>query len=362
MSNFYEIDFLDVETKKSGDAIALRYELNGLRLIHLVDGGFQALSDKIINHIVAHFNDKPIDHVVVTHPDGDHAGGLRGILERCNVGALWMLRPWLYADHLIGAFENYNSPDHLARRLKQIYPNLAALEEIAIDRGIPIYEPFQGAQIGAFTVLAPSPARYFNLVIHSEKTPEAVDEQQNMIAALLEGAWEMTAKALNFLKGEWGFEVFSSNDTSAENDMSVVQCAILSGHRIVLTGDAGRGALQEAADYAPNAGLFLPGVDLFQVPHHGSRRNVSTELLDRWLGPRLDWKLVQGTELFHAVCSSALEDPHHPRKSVERAFVHRGGRFTATEGSNIFFWRGIEPRSNVGPLPYRPYPDTYEEG
>lgn len=362
MPDFYEIDFLDVESKKSGDAIALRYEIEGQRYIHLVDGGFQALSDKIVNHVVAHFDDQPINHVVVTHADGDHAGGLRGVLERCNVGALWMLRPWLYAEQLIGAFENYNSPERLASRFKQIYHNLAALEQIAIDRNIPIYEPFQGAKIGAFTVLAPSPARYFNLVIHSERTPEVVDEHENVLGALLGGAWQAAAKVFNFLKGEWGFEVFSPNETSAENEMSVVQCAILNGQRIVLTGDAGRGALQEAADYAPNAGLFLPGVDIIQVPHHGSRRNVSTELLDRWLGPRLNWPIAPGAEHFHAICSSALEDTHHPRKSVERAFVHRGARFTATEGSSIFFWKGIEPRHNVADLPYRPYPETYEEG
>ena len=217
MADFYEIDFLDVETKKSGDAIAIRYEVDGEQRIHIVDGGFQALADKIIDHVITHFNNQPIDHVVVTHPDGDHAGGLRGILEKCNVGALWMLRPWLYADQLIGAFETYNSPERLAARLKQIYPNLAALEEIAIDRGIPIYEPFQGARIGAFTVLAPSPTRYFGLVISSERTPETVDDHQNVIAALLGGAWEMAARALNFLKGEWGFEVFSPNETSAEN-------------------------------------------------------------------------------------------------------------------------------------------------
>lgn len=69
--------------------------------------------------------------------------------------------------------------------------------------------------------------------------------------------------------------------------MSVVQYANLHGHRILLTGDAGRAGLAEAADYAPFAGLALPGIDRFQVPHHGSRRNVSTEILDRWLGAQL---------------------------------------------------------------------------
>jgi hypothetical protein len=42
--------------------------------------------------------------------------------------------------------------------------------------------------------------------------------------------------------------------------MSAVQYAMLNSDKIVLTGDAGRGALTKAADYAPLAGLILPGV------------------------------------------------------------------------------------------------------
>ena len=69
--------------------------------------------------------------------------------------------------------------------------------------------------------------------------------------------------------------------------MSVVQYATLCDEKILLAGDAGREGLSEAADSAPFIGLRLPGIDRFHVPHHGSRRNVSTEVLDRWLGPRL---------------------------------------------------------------------------
>ena len=41
MNDFFEIDFLDVEAKKSGDAIPLRYSINGGARIHITDGGFQ---------------------------------------------------------------------------------------------------------------------------------------------------------------------------------------------------------------------------------------------------------------------------------------------------------------------------------
>ena len=56
MDDFYEIDFLNVESKKSGDAICIRYQINGQQKIHVVDGGFQATGDKVVTHINQYYN------------------------------------------------------------------------------------------------------------------------------------------------------------------------------------------------------------------------------------------------------------------------------------------------------------------
>jgi hypothetical protein len=321
VSDFFEIDFLDVESTKSGDAIPLRYALDGVTRIHVVDGGFQDTGDSVIRHIQAYYgNPSRVDRVVVTHPDRDHAGGLRRVLEEFEVGELWMLRPWEYADEIIDRFSRFNSVENLKRRLKEVYPNLAALEDIAVRKGIQIYEPFQGMSIGAFTVLAPTRKRYLDLIVDSERTPESVEEEkESALAAVGSLIGKAAAQVVYFLRAAWGEEVFSPNATSAENEMSLIQYANLCGERILLTGDAGRSALTEAADYAPFVGLTLPGIDRFQVPHHGSRRNVSTEVLDRWLGERLSSKPVKGQETFTAIISSAKKDEAHPRKAVVRA-------------------------------------------
>ena len=115
--------------------------------IHVVDGGFQETGEKIVSHIKKYY-DAPsfIDRVIVTHPDGDHVGGLSSVLENFKVGELWMLRPWIYADELINRFARYKSTENLQKRLREIYPNISALEEIAIKKGIRIYAPFR-AQI-----------------------------------------------------------------------------------------------------------------------------------------------------------------------------------------------------------------------
>lgn len=266
-----------------------------------------------------------------------------------------MLRPWLYADELIDRFARFSNVENLVRRLKEIYPNIAELEEIAEAQEIPILEPFQGVNIGEFTVLAPSKERYLNLVVESDKTPEAA------ALSLLGQGRALVKSFVSFMRSAWGEETFSSEETSSENEMSVIQYANLCEKKVLLTADAGRGSLNEALDYAPSVGLTLPGIDRFQVPHHGSRRNVSTEILDRLLGERLSAKPEEGTEKCTAIISASKEDEDHPRKAVVRACIHRGAKVVSTEGGGIS--TGINSPEREGwiaatPLPY---PDEQEE-
>ena len=137
------------------------------------------------------------------------------------------------------------------------------------------------------------------MVVESDKTPESVKLAEEDDSRGL-SVWEQIKR---FVKALWGVEVFSEEETSAENEMSVVQYASLCDKRILLTGDAGRTGLMHAADYVSEYGIIsLPGIDRFQVPHHGSRRNVNTEVLDRWLGERLDSKPENTKVCCHHQC------------------------------------------------------------
>ena len=66
MSDFVEIDFLAVETAKSGDAIGIRYSINGETAIHAVDGGFLDTGEKLVEHIKIHYQAEYVNHVVLT--------------------------------------------------------------------------------------------------------------------------------------------------------------------------------------------------------------------------------------------------------------------------------------------------------
>lgn len=355
MSDYFEIDFLNVGEGKSGDAIAIRYCLSGETTIHVVDGGFQKTGDDLVSHINKYYNSpSKIDRVVLTHPDGDHAGGLRVLFEHFEIGELWMLKPWDYANELIDRFSRFTSIENLRKRLKELYPNVLALEELADENDVQIFEPFQGAEIGDFIVLSPSQELYLDLIVDSDKTPEATKLAEE---SLLEAAGRILKKAVSFIRSAWGEEIFPEDDTSPENNMSVVQFSNLCGNTVLLTGDAGRAALSETIEYAPYADLALPGIDRVQMPHHGSRHNVSTEVLDSLLGPKLDSQ----SEIFLAIISAAKEDKDHPRKAAIRAFIHRGAKVITTEGNSIRTGHNAPTREGWTSVEPVPYPEEQEE-
>lgn len=356
MADYWEVDFLQVDSSRSGDAITARYQVGSTFWVHVIDGGYAADAEPIARHIQQRYGTKIIDHMVVTHPDQDHAEGLAKLCELCEVRNLWMLRPWQYANELMSYFTTYTSVDRLASKLRSSYPFIDELEKVAIKNKITISEPFQGTKIGLFKVLAPSPNRWAHLVIDSDKTPENAD------TGLLGNLFEMAKSAVRFIKAGWGSEKFSTEDTSNENEMSVIQYLEFNGRKIVLTGDAGRAGMTEAATYAPQAGLVLPGVSDFQAPHHGGRRNVNSEILDAWLGPILSGLPAPGNELFTAVISASKDDPAHPRKAVRRGLLHRGAMVVTTEGQNVWIHSKDAPaRGDYHTLSNSPYPDEQEE-
>lgn len=205
--------------------------------------------------------------------------------------------------------------------------------------------------------MAPSRQRFLDLIVESEKTPDGAQDEGILSRA---GALfkEAAQQAAALLRAAWGDEYFPAGDTSTENEMSVVQYARICDREIMLTGDTGRAGLREVIDYAKYCSIPLPGMDYFQVPHHGGRHNVTTELLDELLGPRLPQQ--QQTGAWTAVVSSAKADPDHPRKSVVRAMYHRGANVLTTEGSSKSVSHNAPDKPGWVPATPVPYPDEQE--
>ena len=350
----HEIDFLAVgDGERSGDAIALRYGNGDTYAIHVIDGGDLDAGERMVEHIRTYYGDPGyIDAVVCTHGDDDHSSGLRRVIEGFDVGGIWMNRPWLYVWEIVHLFDDGRlTPESLERRLREAYPILDEIERMAAERGIPVHEAFQGTNVGAFTILAPSRERYLELIPQFSRTPEqagAAAAGGLRVSGVLAHAAQAVRAVAEWIAEEWGIETLEEEvETSASNESSVVQLAALDGSRVLLTGDAGVVSLHEAADYAELIGYQLPGVRFVQVPHHGSRHNVNPSSLNRWVGDPVGQGETRGTA---AHASVGKESKSHPRKKVVNSFIRRGANVYSTKGQSLRHHHDMPPRQGWSPV------------
>ena len=330
----YEVDFLPVG-EGSGDAIVIRYgdDTEGYYL-HVVDGGRTETAQTIINHINNFYPDYHINHMVLSHADDDHATGLVGVMEKIKVGHLWMNRPWLYASEILHHFHGNFTLQGLIENIKDRHPYLVDLERLAVQNGTLIHEVFQGAKIGEFTVLAPTRARYVNSIPDFGKTPDRYTSATagSQTFGLLRSIAEAAKK---WLEERWDLETLPEEAvTSASNESCVVQYGALNGKGILLTADVGPIGLEEAGNFGAQLGLDRS--KFVQVPHHGSRHNVTPSVLDMWLGPKQPKGAVVGT----AICSVGSNKADYPRGQVTNAFMRRGFKVYCTRTKWISHSRG----------------------
>jgi beta-lactamase superfamily II metal-dependent hydrolase len=243
-----------------------------------------------------------------------------------------MNRPWLFARQILPAYPGYTEA-RLVKEIRDAHPYLVEMEEIAERKGIEVRDVFQDAQIGPFTVLAPHRDRYIRTIPDFGKTPEPKHRFQTAAKTILGEAIEAVAKWVN---EDWDIETLSDvpdPPTSASNESSVVQLGQVEGKTLLLTGDVGPIGLNEAADYAQRLGLLAPP-NFVQVPHHGSRKNVTPAVLNRWLGEIAPKDTKRGV----AYCSVGKLKTDYPRGQVQNAFERRGYPVHATrKGTKTHF-------------------------
>lgn len=357
MDEAYEIDFLPVGNGKcSGDAICLRYGTPGNYKVMVYDGGTQESGQQLVDHIRQHFGTSHVDYVVCSHPDADHASGLSVVFENLSVGELWMHRPWEYSTDICQYFKDGRITDSsLAERLKDKMAAAYALEELALEKGIPLKEPFKGSQIGAFHVMSPDKDWYVHTLIPDfAKSPEK-KQAAGVDESFLKSLYASAKNAVASIAESWGFETLREDvSTSAENESSVVLFGVIAERGLLLTGDAGIQALTATANYAEAHSVSLPDILKFaQVPHHGSRNNVSPSVLDRLIGPKTYTPVTDAR--LTAFVSAAEGSEIHPRKMVVNGFLRRGAKVIATKGQSKWHHHNMKWRDGwvaVESLPF----------
>lgn len=353
----YSIDFLPVGDS-NGDAICIAYQdiYEAAPHIDIIDGGYSDIGESLVKHLDNFFGTRSVDNVLLTHADDDHAVGLIKVMEQCIVGTLYMNRPWLFVDSILHHFHGNYTRQGLIDRLREMHPYLVDLEEIAYKNGVKVCDAFQGTQFGCSTILAPSRERYISLLPDLEKTPTAYRSTSNPFvraAGLVRGVVD---DGLEY----WDVETLEEHPTptSASNETSVVQQLQFGEFTALLTGDAGPKALHEAADYAEMHG-YLQRPNVFQIPHQGSRRNVTPSSLNRWLGGQ--YSSEPSEPRGYAACSVGANKTSHPRKKVTNALRRRGYKTQLARKDTLQYGYGTLKR-NWGNAPVVPwYHDVTED-
>jgi hypothetical protein len=242
----------------------------------------------------------------------------------------------------------------LATRIRQSYPVIDELISLATERGAAVREPFQGAEIGPFTVLSPSRSAYDRLVPQFRKTPdadlEALDRDRMLIGTSKASslAKALAERLITWVGETWDVELLREGAvTAAENETSTVLFGRFGTEAVLLTADAGINALTWSQDYADAHYLPWSSLGLIQVPHHGSRSNVTPQVLDRLLGPKQ--KNATWQRKGRSVASVPKDDEKHPRKMVMNSFLRRGWPVDKTQGAYFrHHTSGFPPRPNEG--------------
>jgi beta-lactamase superfamily II metal-dependent hydrolase len=292
-----EIHFLPA---RFGDAIIVDYETDGRTLRFLIDGGTKGTRHDIRKVLRDGLTD--LELVVVSHIDRDHIEGLLAMLEEANAGFdtrdFWF-NAWNHlpkaGDETFGAEQG----ERLSRALREKnvpwntdfgrnavkVPDAGALPVIDLDGDMKL------------TLLGPT---HQNLLELAPKWEKEVRD------ANLDPEFGLEASDEEPEPGPESFDAIDipdvtalantpfTDDDSEANRSSIAFIAEHDGKRVLFAGDACVETLLAGLErFAPGAVVKL---DLVKIPHHGSPRNISKELIGRIDCPR--WMFSSNGSIF----------------------------------------------------------------
>jgi beta-lactamase superfamily II metal-dependent hydrolase len=314
----FEIDFLRVgDAGRSGDAIVMRFNRpdNGAMAHVVIDAGFQSTGDDVVDFVDRRYGVRDIDLAILTHPDGDHIGGMGTVVRELNVKALALHR---LSAHGGGTLRAAKEVDDLCA--------------VATANGAKIYDAFQGLNAfgGALLVAGPTQAYYEQMVQEQVQEAKAVVEAARGPGPVTDALRRLAARVISAFPIETNFD--DAGGTNARNNTSAVVDLRLGDDRFLFTADAGVPAINAALDYLDREGRTDRYPHLVQVPHHGSRHNLDRATIERIAGPHTT---DSRGSAFVSISEGAAKDPRYPSPRVTNALGRRGYFVGQTTTQNI---------------------------
>lgn len=310
----------------------------------VIDGGNKADGAKVIQllntYVLPNTGKVAPDLVICTHHDKDHVGGLIDLVNHYgkNINEVWINNP---ADH-IGSL-NYRHLEESFRNKSQqkqyqvILESLTDLDDFIslVDRkGISRSSALAGQNKfnGIIKVLGPSDAFYKSLLPGMQNLENFVNEEAGWAyrsifnTPIINEALESSSPCPI---------VDEENTTSATNNSSVILEINRNGERYLFTGDAGVQAFEDV-----ETRVSLANIQWLDVPHHGSRRNLSSRLINT-MSPKTCFISASGSV-------------KHPRRALVNCLKRHGAKVYGTHKSGNL-------RHHQGNFPLRTNYSTAQE-
>lgn len=312
--------------------------------ITIIDGGNPKDAKTIIEHYESYImpnisSDTPI-LIINTHPHSDHIGGLIDLVHyfKNKIARFYYNDPSDYIEEAKRhEIRNLNESRYSNKRVQKLFESLKqsdnlgnVLDQYSIFK-LPAFSDIQ-LDHNLFEFVGPSKAFYLEQLgyftsIDNLKTSGSNIQQESDINELQEGLKPCEI-------------VDEKNDASAENLTSVLTKFVDSSNRKYLfTADAG----VDSFESAESNGYDIRDLHICQLPHHGGRRNISTNWISNF-NPKQFWVSANGSK-------------KNPRKAVISCIkknlpncatysTHKGGTKHINTKANLFperNWSSAEP-------------------
>ena len=264
-----------------GDALVVEYGEGQTTRRLLVDGGVGSAAEAVHGFLG---DDAALELLVVTHIDNDHIAGALRLLET-GAAPPKPAQVWFNAyRHLpetklqsMGPVEGERLTTHI---VEQGYPWNTAFESRAVmigTDGPPPERPLDGGI--RLTVLSPGHdelaelrKKWAPVVQEGGLDPAVAPPPEPAPVAGLERMGGLDVATLSAQT--------TPEDTTVANGSTIVLLATWAGRTCLLAGDAHPKVLLRGIDQLVGPGDVLD-VDVFKLPHHGSKANVTLELVRR---------------------------------------------------------------------------------
>lgn len=312
----YEVIIIDV---KDADAIVINYSEDSDSnrwLTAVVDAGNVGDANKIKDYVRHKENNNYIiDYAFCTHPDKDHKGGFFELLadSQVEIRKFYIRRPdSLMRNDFRRLFYNVGE---LEKNAKAVYnhptdPTRNLINE-AMQRHI-LAEPILGQDVIGMPLKVIGPRqKFFQETCYQMAINFAELEDESDIEDYAKDELPTEEEAKSVMD-----EV---KEESSTNKSSLILLFHPNGNNFLLAGDACSATLKDAVeDYPRN----IPGC-IFKVPHHGSKHNLTTEVID----------LIRPTS---AVISAKGSQKHPNRAVVHFLSKHCDVYSTSKSGTLIY--------------------------